>query len=317
MFHHSRGGASHARASLLIATALTAALATVTGCSTGPAPRPGAAQSQARQEAAALAVLTDDATSLRQRWQLFGTQQVLVQQCMQRLGLRYLVTSTGPEPAAGVTTADTIGTATPPSYEITGPPVGAIDGVTAQDRYVSSLAPAARERYLAAYNGSDTRMGTLTLPSGAVSQYLTGGCEGQARTELYGSVRAAMEDTFVPQNVNGMFQNYLTTDRPYQSALGTWQRCMAQAGWQAGTPAAAIQAIRAQAAVGASPASLAGKQHSEAATDRRCDTASGLRGTLVDQRKLFLKRQPASTLARLNQIEQARQSALARTPTAA
>ncbi|MEV0484191.1 hypothetical protein AB0I69_26715 [Streptomyces sp. NPDC050508] len=43
------------------------------------------------------------------------------------------------------------------------------------------------------------------------------------------SVRVAMEDTFVPQNVNGMFQNFLATDRPYQSALGTWLRRMAQA----------------------------------------------------------------------------------------
>ncbi|MFJ9899948.1 hypothetical protein ACIQPR_42120 [Streptomyces sp. NPDC091280] len=295
---------------------LTAALAAVTGCSTGPAPRPGSATSQARQEVAALAVLTDDATSLRQHWQLFGAQQLLVQRCMRQLGLRYLVTRTGPEPAAGITTADTRGTAVPASYAITGPPVGAIDGVPAQDRYVGSLPPAARARYLVAYNGSATRMATLTLPSGTVSRYLTGGCEGRARTELYGSVRAAMQDTLVPQDVNAMFHASLATNRRYQSALVTWQRCMARSGWRAKTPAAAIQALQAQAAASASTAALAGKQHSEAAADQRCDTAGDLRGTLTALRRAFLDRQPKETLIRLNQIEQTRRSALARARTA-
>jgi hypothetical protein len=309
MFDRSRRRATRVRVALLTATVLAIVLATVTGCSNDPAQWPGDAPSAttAHQETAAARLLTVDATALAQRWRLFGAQQKLIQECMLRQGLTYVVTAAGPEPDVGITTADTIGAASPPAYPISGPPAGTIDGVSPQDRYVRSLPPAARDRYLAAYSGPDTQTATLTLPSGAVVRYLTGGCEGQARAALYGSVRTAMEDVFVPQDVTVLLQHFLAADRPYQAALASWQHCMALAGWPVSSPAAAIAGL--QATTGAA---LDQRQHAEAAADGRCDAASSLRRTGSDRRAVFLAQQSPATMAWLERVEQARQRTIDR-----
>ncbi|WP_377267541.1 hypothetical protein [Peterkaempfera sp. SMS 1(5)a] len=301
----------------MAATVLTAALAAVSGCAAAPAPRPHATASlsPALRDSAASAVLTSDATTLRQHWQLKNAEQLLIQQCMLKRGLPYHTTGSGPEPEAGATTADTTGTASPPLYAITAPPVSTVGGMTAQDRYVHSLTSTAQAGYLAAYSGPDTRTETLALPSGAVVRYLIGGCEGQARAELYGSVRAAVSDSLVPQDVNQQFDTFLATNRPYQSALAAWRRCMAQSGWQATTPTNAIQASQSLADTsGSRTDAVAKRQSSEVAADIRCDTASDLRGTRTEQRNTFVHHLPTRTRDWLAQTEQAKLQALRRIP---
>lgn len=310
MNHPSRRMPVHETASVLCAIALAAVLICVAGCAAGPAPRPEPAAPSARTLERAAAVLTSDATTLRQRWRLFNAQQVLDQRCMRELGLRYLITSAGPEPSAGVTTADVLGSGSSPGYGVSakaGDP-----GVPAQDQYVRSLSPAERDRYVTSLSGPADRMAPLTLPSGEKGAYATGGCTARTQTRLYGSVRAAFEDVLVPQDVNTRFDNYLAHDRHHRAALDRWRRCMARDGRKAQTPAALIQSLQDKAAQGTSPASLDREQRAAATADRRCDAESGLRDTLAARREAFLRQQPGTTPARLEGVWQLRQQALRR-----
>jgi hypothetical protein len=229
---------------------------------------------------------------------------------MRKLGLRYLITSAGPEPSAEVSTADVLGSGSSPGYGVSAQ-AGA-PGDPAQDRYVRSLSPAERDRYITALNGSADRLAPLPLPSGARRTYATGGCTARTRAWLYGDVRAAFEDVLVPQDVITLFGDHLARDRYYEAALDRWQRCMAGDGQRAKTPAALIRSLQDKADQGISPASLVREQRAAATADRRCDAESGLRATLAARRAAFLRQQPASTLARLKEVWQLRQQALRR-----
>ncbi|GAB2958978.1 hypothetical protein GCM10023080_018590 [Streptomyces pseudoechinosporeus] len=297
-------------ATVLSVIALAAALICVAGCAAGPASRPDPAAPSAQTLERAAVVLTNDATAKQQRWRLFNAQQLLDQQCMRKLGLRYLITSAGPEPSAGVTTADVLGSSSPPHYGIS--PTADDGDAPAQDQYVRSLPPAERDRYVTALNGPADQAAPLTLPSGDKGSYATGGCSAQTQAHLYGSVRAAFEDVLVPQDVNELFDTSLAHDRQYQAALGRWQRCMVTDGRKAQTPAALIQSLRTKAAQGTNPASLDREQRAAATADRRCDAKSGLRSTLAARRAAFLRQQPATTLSRLEGVWQLRQQALRR-----
>lgn len=314
----SRRGALRGTVRLLAATVSAAVLGAASGCAAAhPAPRPaaqataatGAAQARAVRLSRADAVLTSDAAALRQNWAVFGAQQVLVQQCMAKLGYRYLITSAGPEPAAGVTTAEVAGSGSPPSYGVT---AGASPSATpAQDLYVRSMTAAQQAAYVTALNGPRDQVAELELPSGASSSYGTGGCLSQARAHLYGSVRAALESAFVPQDVEQLFARSLSTDQPYQTAVTAWQRCMAASGQQAQTPAVLIDSLQAQAAEGVRASILTIRQKVAAGDDLACDARTGLRRTLARQQALFLEQQPQQTLSVLDQVWQARQSAAA------
>ena len=286
--------------------------ATATGCAGTDTAAPAEAAPAARESGHAAATLTTDATALRERWQLFSALQILTQRCMREQGLRYLVTNAGQQPPAGATTAQSIGSRSTPTYGISTALGRMNNGATAEDRYVRSLPAAQQARYTAALDGPADQVTALVLPSGASGSYGTGGCMARARAQLYGTVRAAFEDTLVPQDVNQLLERYLATAPSYQTALGRWQRCMAQAGRPAKTPAALIQSLQAEAVRGAGAARLAQEQRAAAALDQRCDTASGLRRAAAAQRDAFLRRQPTRTMTRLDGVWQHRRQAVTR-----
>ncbi|MFJ9908287.1 hypothetical protein ACIRVK_36405 [Streptomyces sp. NPDC101152] len=302
----SRRGALRGTARLLAATVSAAVLATVSGCATHPAPRPHA-EAAAAQLRDAAAVLTSDATTMRRSWELFGEQQVLVQRCMAQAGYHYLITSAGPEPAIGLTTADVKGAASPPSYGVTADAAG--PSTPAQDLYVRGLAPAQQARYAGALDGPTDQAANMTLPSGTSVTYRTGGCLGKARATLYGSVRAALENASVPQDVEQLFERFLGPNRPYQTAVKTWQRCMAESRRKARTPADLIGSLQSLAASGVSGKTLTARESADATADLVCDARSGLRRTLAQQKTAFLAKQPVRTLALLDRVWKVREQA--------
>ncbi|MER7836559.1 hypothetical protein ABTY98_11735 [Streptomyces sp. NPDC096040] len=309
---HRRTGQAPPHLPPLLILLVTLVCVAASACS-GPGTADSAeAASAVRESGHATAVLTNDATALRQRWQLFGASQILTRRCMRDRGLRFLVTSAGPRPPGGATTAESIGSRSAPGYGVSTALGDLNNGPTAQDRYVRSLTTAEQSRYTAALDGPAGQVAPLSLPSGASGTYATGGCTARARAELYGTVRAALEDTLVPQDVDQLLQRYLATAPAYQKALERWQRCMADAGQPVKTPAALIDSLRAEAVRGASAAKLAPEQRAAATADQHCDGVSGLRRTFASQREVFLRQQPARTRARLEEVWQHRQDALTR-----
>jgi hypothetical protein len=236
-------------------------------------------------------------------------------------GYRYITTSQGPEPGPRMVTADATPTSGPPTYGValqalvagaTQGGKGSTAGITAQDSYVESLPPPVRVRYADAYGGT-LLQGLLSLPGGMIIRYATGGCLGQARTELFGSVRGAMLDTLAPQDIGYAFSGFLASDQPYLQALRVWQGCMAAAGWHFESPQAAIQSIEFVATQsGTTPESLNGRQTAVATADVRCDRASQLRARWRQQLAVFVGKQPRQNIDLLRSTFLTRQQAVHR-----
>jgi hypothetical protein len=165
-------------------------------------------------------------------------------------------------------------------------------------------------RYVNALEGSSSADATLRLPSGAVGTYSTGGCVGQVRRQLYGSVRSAFEDPLVPHDMRYLLGIFLNSDRPYLSALHAWRQCMSAARWDFATPEAAIKSIQMLAATtGASPAEIDSRQVAIAGVDVSCDARSHLRMRISEARAQFARRQPSQIIAQLQRIYITREQA--------
>jgi hypothetical protein len=310
---------SRKAASLSTPTVLAlAGLLAVSGCSaTQTTARPPGQSSASDAET----ILTTTATSLRQEWDIGTAQQELVATCMASKGYRYITTSQGPEPGPRMVTADATATSGPATYGValqalaagaTQTGQGSTAGVTAQDSYVESLPTPVRARYADAYGGA-LLQGLLSLPGGLVIRYATGGCLGQARTELFGSVRAAILDTLAPQDIGNAFGGYLASDQPYQQALRTWQGCMAAAGWHVESPQAAIQSIEFTATQNGTTIQFLNRRQTAVATaDVRCDRTSQLRARWRQQLAVFVGKQPRQNIDLLRSTFLTRQQAVHR-----
>jgi hypothetical protein len=294
--------------------ATVAALAAISGCTAQHVPPPpGADAARAPSaELTARAVLTLTGTSLRQEWDIARAQQQFVVRCMNSQGLRYLTSSQGPEPTLRTVTATALGSGRPATYGITLGSPGGKTGPGPEDQYVSRLPGPARTRYTAAYSGTAPAQGTLVLPSGMVIHYGTSGCLAQARAELFGSVRAAIADMYLPADTEILFDRFLDSDRPYLTTLHIWQHCMATAGWHFATPRAAILSIASLAArPGTSATKLNTRQTALADQDVTCNAHSQLRAHTQQQLTIFLSKQPGPTLTALRDIYRTRQRAVA------
>lgn len=300
------------------ATIVLIAMLVVSGCtaraaspqsSRAASPYPASRPSHV-EETVAEALLTTTPSSLRQRWYLFSAEQQLDAQCMRNLELKYLITSPGPEPSAKVITTDTIDDDHASSYGVSVLQTTE-SGIPAEDEYVNSLPGSVRARYDDALEGTGNAQATLRLPSGATGSYSTGGCIGSVRKKIYGSVRGALEDTLVPQDMANLFVQFLRSDRPYLSALTGWKKCMSSNGLDFSSPDAAIASIQALAATrGTSAAELSKREGTVASTDVECDAATHLRRSKSAARIQFVRRQPEWVLSQLQTIYVTRENAV-------
>jgi len=284
----------------------------VSGCMASRASDPATPGHSSRRlgQMQAEILLTTTPASLRQKWWLFRAEQQLDAQCMQNLGFKYLVTSPGLQPSANALTADAIDLGHPASYGVSVLPT-AKSGRAAEDQYVSSLRGPLQARYDNSLEGSPSALAPLRLPSGADGSYSTGGCIGSVRKELYGSVRAAFEDSLFPQDVTNLFMRFLTSSRPYASALGAWQKCMASDGLKFASPDAAIASIQALAATpGTSASGLTRRETMVASTDAACDARTHLRALKSAERIKFVQQLPESLVSQLQGIYVTHQEAV-------
>lgn len=294
---------------------MVAGMVAVFGCASQPVPRPAPAPATAGPAASALVgrshlpaavaavdVLTTSAVSLRQGWYLSRAQQQLVSRCMDRLGLRYLVSNQGPEPAIQATTGQVLGGRPPATYGVSAG--GAVStSLPAEDRYTDGLPKAELTSYIDALSGPQRMSGTLVLPSGMTFGYETGGCIGDARRALFGSVPAALQDSLVPQDIGNTFRASLAKNAAYGAARQSWQQCMAAAGWHYASPQASIMAVQdLAAAAGMNPATLNAQQSQVASADVACDGHSHLRAIMASALAAFVHALPHSELVGLQRI---------------
>jgi hypothetical protein len=286
-----------------------------TGCAGPPAPRPSDRSSGAQTLTnagasspasldAAHSVLTTDAATLRRRWILFRAQQLLVAQCMRSHDDTYFVTEPGPEPGTDTSTADSLGDGGHLTYGLWATP-----RTSAQDNYVGQLGADARSRYEQALTGGPNEQPSLTLPSGLVIRYRDGGCVGQARAQLFGSVQNALLDSLLPQDVNQRFAKVLAESAPYRGALSAWRACVARSGYTYADPADAIDQLQSLLDQGANP-DVGTLERAVADADAQCDHQSQLRRVRAQELTAFLHRLPSAQLAALADVYHTRVHAL-------
>ena len=247
------------------------------------------------EAASARSVLSTDASSLRDKWYRNEAQQQLIERCMARLGFTYTVPDMGPAPGPNTITAFALGSGPPPTYGAT--PESFTDKPPSDP---GSDQP----RYALALDGPASAMGTMDLPGGSVS-YETGGCQGNARKQLYGSVESFMASAYLPQVQGNLFSDFLSTDKPYLSALHAWQACMRADKFPAASPGDAANSML--HLVGTiSAADLARRQTALAAADAACDGPSRLRQRTNQALERFVGSLSPQVLAQLDDIARSR-----------
>jgi hypothetical protein len=243
-----------------------AVLVAVGGCGTSRPARPAASPTTvavaATQQQARSVLATDDSV-LDWSWVVGRAEIQLTSQCMQSHGFAYAVPPPVPEPSERTLTADVLGSGDPATY-------GVLPATSSEPHNPGEDQPA----YQNALDGSPSSMATMTLPDASTVTYVTGGCTGSVRTLLFGSNRAYVASSYVPQVIRSRFNAFLITDGPYISALGDWRSCMKSKNWDFVDPDAAIASLE-TSPLGA--ASLDQRQTAIAGADRACDGASQLR----------------------------------------
>lgn len=182
-------------------------------------------------------------------------------------GFVYTVPDMGPPPGPNTITAFALGSGQPATYGVTeetltdAPPS---DPGSDQPNYAHAL------------DGPANATATMTFAGGGNVSYETGGCQGNARKQLYGSVALFMASAYLPQIQGNAFSGFLSHDQPYAAALRTWQACMRTDGLPATNPDAAANSLL--SLVGdSSAATLARRQTAMADADAACDGKSRLR----------------------------------------
>jgi hypothetical protein len=283
-----------------------AVLSVLAGCATGqPAWQAERTTGTAMPAlAVAQAVLTTNASSLREKWYRNGAEQQLTALCMKRLGFAYPVPETGPVPNLNTITAFALGSGHPATYGITP------ESLIAEP---PSDPEADHPGYQLALAGPPGAMREVTLPGGEIVGYETEGCRANAREQLYGSVEADAMSVDLPQIEGNLFIKFLSSTQTYLSALHKWQACMRADKFSVTSPEDAADSLL-QLSDKISAAALMRQQTAMAASDASCDGPSHLRRRTNQALAKFVGSLSPRVLMQLNDVarSQAKANQMAR-----
>ena len=242
--------------------------------------------------ALAQSVLTSNASSLRANWYRNSAEQQLTAQCMKRRGYVYPIPDAGPVPGLNTITQFALGRGYPPTY-----------GVTQESLITAppSDPEASQSGYELALEGPAASLRKLNFPGVFTVTYETGGCQGSARSQLYGSVDVYMLSAYLPQILENLFEKFLSRDQAYLSALRTWRACLRADKFTVADPNAAAHSLL-QIAHQTSEADLMRRQTALATADANCDAPSQLRLRTNQALGEFVGSLSRPTLTQLNEI---------------
>jgi hypothetical protein len=148
----------------------------------------------------------------------------------------------------------------------------------------------------------------MTIAGGGSVFYETGGCQGDARKQLYGSVGSLMASAYLPQVQGKLFSGFLGRYQPYQSALHAWQACMKAGAFTVTNPDDAANSLQPVADHGGA-ADLARRQAAIAAADAACDGPSHLRPRTNQALDAYVGSLSAPVLTQLDDVARSRAKA--------
>jgi hypothetical protein len=162
------------------------------------------------------------------------------------------------------------------------------------------------ERALTGGAGVEVRFG-----DGSTLVVASGGCRGQARTALGGSVRDWATAVYAGNHLNDDLVRAVAGDPARARVLGEWRACMARAGWAFADYRGPRELIESRAATARSPvpAGLAALERRLAGADGRCLVRARVIETDIELRRAAALRMPADWRAALVRAAQVRRAA--------
>jgi hypothetical protein len=146
-----------------------------------------------------------------------------------------------------------------------------------ESNYIATLGPGYYQKYMNALQGSPGRQSrTFNIIGFGREDIATGGCQGMATNEIYGSPVASwyiLSLTMLPTDA----LRTLEQAPSFQASQKSWSACMAKDGYSVSSPSMAIAALERQYAVQGPSAALHQKEIATAVADYRCATSTGYR----------------------------------------
>jgi hypothetical protein len=236
------------------------------------------AYSAGRATPASPGAIPDRPTTAAEGKVLARAEQLLVQACMRRAGLRYWVVDP-PDPAPGHRGGDyVVGDLAWARRHGYGTDLARQQDRAARtdpnSRYFASLSPARQQAALVALNGPSPEGLQTTLPNGIRVQHSDRGCSSAAQRHLYGDLAAWFGTTKLAENLAGERHGLVVQDPAFTAAVTAWSGCMHQRGHEADSPADTRRRFADPATAPSRDTELA-----LAVDEARCATSTGLADT--------------------------------------
>lgn len=294
-------------AGLVIAGSLAA------GCSGAPASSPA----MVKLSSAEIAVLTGSVSPVITA-ELGNAHEVLVQRCMQSKGLAYyphFVTTAGvtgqqqvpgvPGAAISLAARETDGYGFYSQVMQARANPGGGQGSFREETYADSLTGAAGRRYRLALDGPDSQRITVTLPGDGTASLLTGGCEGAANRQLYGSVANTAQVTTGYSLLYDGFYTTVVSDPKFTAVVARWSSCMSSRGLKYSTPTTLSNSLYRRIYTNPAPAAR-DLEIRVAVADYQCAKAVNLVATarrLESEHAQYMSRPLAQYLALITRVD--------------
>ncbi len=144
-----------------------------------------------------------------------------------------------------------------------------------ESSYIASLGPAKYKKYMNALLGAPGHEGrTFNIVGFGREKLATGGCQGLAANEIYGSAVASWylySLTTLPADE----LHTLEKASSFQTSQQSWSACMTKDGYRFSSPSMAISSLESQYAVDGPTAALHEKEIATAVADYHCAAATG------------------------------------------
>jgi hypothetical protein len=226
---------------------LTAGALLVVSCGSG------APVSSTKLTGAELSVLYDGGLAGSSAADVNNATELLTQRCMQSKGLVYYpiilsaadLTSSGslvgvPQSniGLGAREADGYGMYSGAVRAITASSgkQGGQSGSDQEDRYVGSLSESTQGRYLSMLSGPESSRISISLPGGGTTTAPSGGCQGTAERQIYGSVTNYVLGLTGASLLTNNLESSVASDPAYSGLISNWSACMNRSGYNYESP---------------------------------------------------------------------------------
>jgi hypothetical protein len=167
-------------------------------------------------------------------------------------------------------------------------------------------------RYLRALEGTSRQKASIPLPGGSAITYLTGGCQAQAISRIYGNLAEYHRSVAELNSIRLAVGTRIAADKALRRAVSHWRRCMSERGFRYPNADAARAAVYQDYVRARSVASVRTREAVVAAADRACGERSAVYNAVSRARQNTVRDVPIRVLRQAGELARARTAAVRR-----